>query len=84
MDTAVTSTTPAPPTSTRPAEPSIVDVIGELDVASAGALRVRIARAAADSSRPIVVELSGVPFVGCAGLGALLRSAAGRVGKECM
>lgn len=81
MDAVVTSTTPAPPTSARSAEPSIVDVIGELDVASAAELRARIARAAADSTRPIVVELSGVSFVDCAGLGALL-SAQTRLGRR--
>ena len=51
---------------------SVVRVVGELDLASASWVRDRIARAAHNPAREVVVDLSGVSFVDCAGLGALL------------
>ncbi|PVU82663.1 hypothetical protein DDP54_06180 [Cellulomonas sp. WB94] len=55
---------------------SVVRVVGELDLASASWVRARIARAAHDPAREVVVDLSGVSFVDCAGLGALLGAQA--------
>jgi len=57
-----------------PPEGSVVRVIGELDLASAPALTDRIARAADDPTREVVVDLSGVSFMDGAGLDALLTA----------
>ncbi|HEX5332944.1 MAG TPA: STAS domain-containing protein [Cellulomonas sp.] len=57
-------------------EVSVVRVVGELDLASASWVRDRIARAARNPAREVVVDLSGVSFVDCAGLGALLSAQA--------
>lgn len=55
---------------------SVVRVVGELDLASASWVRDRIARAARNPEREVVVDLSAVSFVDCAGLGALLGAQA--------
>jgi anti-anti-sigma factor len=72
MDTGAAGSSPDP----GPPEGSIVRVVGELDLASAPELRDRIARAADDPTCEVVVDLSGVSFVDCAGLGALLTAQA--------
>jgi anti-anti-sigma factor len=58
----------------KPSEAWVVRVVGDLDLASAPGLRNRIARAADDPTREVVVDLSGVSFLDCAGLDALLTA----------
>src|SRR5450830_1702163 len=58
----------------KPSEAWVVRVVGDLDLASAPGLRNRIARAADDPTREVVVDLSGVSFLDGAGLDALLTA----------
>ena len=48
-------------------------VLGEVDVSSAEELQACVLRAYASSGTPVTLDLSGVRFMDCAGLNALLR-----------
>jgi len=52
----------------------VVRVVGDLDLASAPGLRNRVAQAADNPTQEIVVDLSGVSFLDCAGLNTLLAA----------
>jgi len=54
----------------------VVRVAGGVDLAAAPGLRELLEQACADPVRPVVVDLSGVTFMDCAGLGVLLEAAA--------
>lgn len=56
--------------SSRPRD-LVLRVAGEIDLQVAPALRARLARAAAVSPRTLVLDLSEVTFISCAGLRAL-------------
>ncbi len=53
-----------------------VRVTGEIDIATAPRLRRALEHASADASGRVVVDLSGVTFMDCAGLGPLLEAEA--------
>jgi anti-sigma B factor antagonist len=63
---------------------ALVRPIGRLDLATAAALRTGLAAALARGRRRLVVDLSGVPFLDLAGLGALVAGlrAARRAGGD--
>jgi anti-sigma B factor antagonist len=52
----------------------VVEVIGEVDLSTAGQVEQAITEAAVDGAR-VVVDLSGVAFLDSSGVTALLRSA---------
>ncbi|MFD5559265.1 STAS domain-containing protein [Kitasatospora griseola] len=54
-------------------QPFIVRVNGEIDLDTAPALRRALA-AALDAHREVVLDLSEVTFMDCAGLGAVVRA----------
>ena len=60
-----------------------ISLFGELDLATAGGVRRELERVEATDARSIVVDLSGLTFVGSAGVQALLdahkRGRAGRL-----
>lgn len=60
----------------------VVEVYGELDLVTAGALREAIESVAGDRCAIITVDLSGVPFCDLIGLEALV-TAADRVALHC-
>lgn len=70
-------------TITFPGERAVVLARGELDLASAPALEAALAGCLRRSCRSIGVEMWGVTFMDCAGLGAVLacRSRAGAAGR---
>ena len=49
-------------------------VTGEIDIATAPRVRRALARAVPDSSGQVIVDLSGVTFMDCSGLGPLLEA----------
>jgi anti-sigma B factor antagonist len=53
----------------------LVRLVGELDVLTVPAAKAEIRRALEGESRPLVIDLSDVPFVDSAGLSLLLFSA---------
>lgn len=59
----------------------VLRVAGEVDLEVTPALRARLARAAAVSPRSVVVDLSEVTFISCAGLRALYE-ARGELGER--
>ncbi|ROP45848.1 STAS domain-containing protein [Pseudokineococcus lusitanus] len=63
----------------RPREPDdevVLDVVGDLDLATAGRLRERLGRAGRRASSHVVLDLSRVDFVDCHGLGVILAARA--------
>jgi anti-sigma B factor antagonist len=54
---------------------ALVTVSGEIDIATAGQLRDRLA-GTADSGQQVIVDFSGVSFLDAAGAGVLARAAA--------
>ena len=56
------------------ADQVIVDVRGELDVATAPSLREVLDQVMAEGARRVVVDLAEAPFVDSTGLGALLTA----------
>jgi anti-sigma B factor antagonist len=54
----------------------VVEVVGEVDLSTAGQVEQAIAEVAARGGR-VVVDLSGVAFIDSSGVTALLRSAKG-------
>lgn len=56
--------------------PSLVRLVGEIDLDSAPRLRRALRRAAPEATSELVVDLSGVTFMDCSGLGELLDARA--------
>jgi len=54
-------------------DPFVIAPVGEVDIAVVPALREELEQAAADPSRPVVVDLSDVGFIDSTGLGAILE-----------
>ncbi|PZS24956.1 MAG: hypothetical protein DLM59_20940 [Pseudonocardiales bacterium] len=54
--------------------PTTLRVAGEIDVTTAQALRVAITGAAAVPGSELAVDMSGVTFIDCAGVDALVRA----------
>ncbi len=69
---------PGPPRR-PPWDGAVVRVEGEVDIASAPALRSLLTRA--NHARDVLVDLSGVTFMDCAGLSALLQARAQHAGR---
>jgi anti-sigma B factor antagonist len=53
----------------------VVELEGQLDVSSAGALKQRLLQASADGCRTLLVDLTRVDFVDSATIGALIGAA---------
>lgn len=66
------------------ADARVLEVTGELDIFSAPRLRDHAMAEVTEPGRPLVLDLTGVPFMDSAGLGVcislLKRAAAGRTG----
>jgi anti-sigma B factor antagonist len=52
----------------------VINVAGELDMATAPALRERLSRATADGASALVLDLRGVTFMDSIGLAAILHA----------
>jgi anti-sigma B factor antagonist len=61
-------------------DPPVLEVSGEIDMATADELRQQLGRALADDPR-LVVDLGGVTFMGAAGIRVFLRAASGLNGS---
>lgn len=74
---------------TLPDDIEVVELEGELDVSSAGALKQRLLEAGANGRRKLLVDLTRVDFVDSATIGALIGAATrtgpsgGEVGVIC-
>lgn len=67
-------------------EVMILDLIGDLDIASVPAVRSASTEVAADGWHRVVVDLGGVAFIDSAGMGALIgiRRRARAGGGDCL
>ncbi|HEV7933917.1 MAG TPA: STAS domain-containing protein [Actinomadura sp.] len=72
MHTDATPDIPLKLTSRRLAGRTVIAIRGELDIASAAALRGHLANAIHHTTNPLVFDLSGVPFCDAAGLDLLV------------
>jgi len=55
--------------------PARVALIGRLDIAEVHQVETRFLAATATQRRPVIVDLSGVPFIGSIGVGMLMGAA---------
>ncbi|QIX53945.1 STAS domain-containing protein (plasmid) [Rhodococcus sp. DMU1] len=60
--------------------PAVLTVRGDIDIATAPVLEPHLSRASADGT-DLVLDLTGVPFLGCAGM-AMFDAAANRVRRR--
>jgi anti-anti-sigma factor len=72
MHTDATSDIPLKLSSRRLTGRTVIAISGELDIASAAALRGPLASAVHHTTHPLVLDLSGVPFCDAAGLDLLV------------
>ena len=61
--------------STHPGDPTVVEIGGELDIASAPRLRESLLRTLREHGPTICVDLRGVTFLDCSGVNVLLATA---------
>lgn len=61
--------------STEAGERTRMELIGELDIGTGGALEQAVERALVDGARDLVIDLAGTTFLDSSGLGSLIRVA---------
>ncbi|OZM74370.1 hypothetical protein CFN78_04370 [Amycolatopsis antarctica] len=71
-------------TTTRPAHgASVVTAVGEIDASTCRYLQARLDEAALTEADSVIVDLTGVSFLGCAGM-EILVAASGRFQQLCL
>ncbi|MHB8658757.1 MAG: STAS domain-containing protein [Solirubrobacteraceae bacterium] len=56
-------------------ETAIVTIVGEVDLATAGALEQQVDRAAKSGARRVILDLTGVEFMDSTGLSVIVKAA---------